>query len=183
MSYEDTVLHLNSAYFKGYKFYLTTEIDSLIKQIPDDSYRCGQSQPEEPPENGEKLSPQQKGKLPKNCQILNIADKTKASNIERFISEHFCRNIVTTSTPDQSCVFESVRLQLGDSIVNEEGLTYTSTHLRYQMVAYVAMNYEAMYPSLKDHIAVSLKKWCYDMLGPDTDGDFSSFDVLRELGK
>ena len=53
---------------------------------------------------------------------------------------------MTTTTPDQSCVFESVRLQLGnrDSMVNEEGLTYTSTHLRYQMVAYVAMNYEAM---------------------------------------
>ena len=170
MSYEDTVLHLNSAYFKGYKFYLTTDIDSLIKQIPDDPYECDQSQPEEPPEKSEKLSPQQKGKLPKNCQILNIADKTKASNIERFISKHFSRNIVSTSTTDQSCVFESVRFQLGntDSMVNDEGLTYTCNHLRYQMVAYVALNYETMYPLLKDHITVSLKKWCYDMLDPNT---------------
>ena len=46
---------------QGYKFYLTTEIDSLIKQIPDDPYGCDQSQPEEPTEKGEKLSPQQKG--------------------------------------------------------------------------------------------------------------------------
>ena len=115
-------------------------------------------------------------KITKNCQILNITDKTKASNIERFISEHFSRNIVTTSIPDQSCLFESVRLQLGnrDSMVNEEGFTYTSTHLRYQMVAYVAMNYEAISPLLKDHITVSLKKWCYDMLDSNTEGDFSS---------
>ena len=127
--------------------------------------------------------PNRKESYQKNCQILNIADKTKASNIERFISEHFSRNIVTTSTTDQSCVFESLRLQLGnrDSMMNEEGLTYTCTHLRYQMVAYVAMNYEAMYPLLKDHITVSLKKWCYDMLDPNTEGDFSSFVVLREL--
>ena len=114
-------MHLNSAYFKGYKFYLTTEIDSLIKQIPHDPYGCDQSQPEEPREKGEKLSPQQKGNLTKNCQILNLADMTKASNIKKFISEQFSRNIVTTTTPDQSCVFELLRLQLRnrDSMVNE----------------------------------------------------------------
>ena len=105
MSYEDTVLHLNSGYFKGYKFYSTTDIDSLIKQIPDDPYGGDQIQPEQPPERGEKLSPQQKGKLPKNCQIFYTADKSKASNIEKIISEHFCRDIVTTSTPDQVHVY------------------------------------------------------------------------------
>ena len=60
MSYEDTVLHLNSAYFKGYKFYLTTEIDSLIKQIPDNPYGFNQSQPEELPEKDENYHPNRK---------------------------------------------------------------------------------------------------------------------------
>ena len=64
---------------------------------------------------------------------------------------------------------------------DENGQKYTATHLRNQMVAHVAINYEAMYPLLKDHITVPLKTWCYDMLDPNTEGEFSCLVVLREL--
>ena len=79
--------------------------------------------------------------------------------------------------------FESIRLQLGnkDSMVHEDGTLYTANHLRNQMVAHVAINYESMYPLLQDHITVHLKRWCYDMLDPNTEGEFSCLVVLREL--
>ena len=94
-------MHLNAAYFKGFKFYSVTDVDSMIKNIPDEIYG-GESLPEPPVQRDEKISPQQKGKLPKNCQILNTSDKSKAANIERFISEHFNRNLIQTETIDQS---------------------------------------------------------------------------------
>ena len=180
MSYEDTVLHLNAAYFKGYKFYAVTDVDSLIKNIPEETYG-GECLPDPPLAKGEKISPQQRGKLPRNCQILNTLDKSKASNIEKFISEHFNRNLVLTNTESQSCLFESILMQLGnlDSMQDENGQQYSAIHLRNQMVAHVAINYDVMYPLLKDHITVPLKSWCYDMLDPNTEGEFACL-VLRE---
>ena len=58
---------------------------------------------------------------------------------------------------------------------------YTSTHFRLQVVHFMALNYEYMYPKLKHHISGNYKQWLMNMMDPQTDGDTGALIGCRHL--
>ena len=149
MSYDNSVTYLEATRFKEYKFLQITDVESVIRQIPEESpYIDIVACDEEPLPKGRPLTKKELSKLNKEAKLLNITNNRKAKNIAKYILDNFDRTLVDTLDPDTTnCLFKSVPVQLSNvRFMFNETQQYTAQNLRLQVVYFMAINYEFMYP-------------------------------------
>ena len=172
MSYDNSVTYLEATRFKEYKFLQITDVESVIRQIPEESpYIDIVAFDEEPLPKGRPLTKKELSKLNKEAKLLNITNNRKAKNIVKYILDNFDRTLVDTLDPDTAnCLFKSVLVQLSNvRFMFNETQQYTAQNLRLQVVYFMAINYEFMYPKVKYQITGSYKQWLMNMLDPQTE--------------
>ena len=116
-SYEDTVNLIHNTTFNGYEFLEITQVESLIKQIPNESPYTDilHHEDEEAHVRGKALTKNELAKMSKEAKILNIANNKKASEIKNYILDKFDRVLVDTMNEhDNNCLFESILCQLAN---------------------------------------------------------------------
>ena len=186
MSYDNSVTYLEATRFKEYKFLQITDVESVIRQIPEESpYIDIVAFDEEPLPKGRPLTKKELSKLNKEAKLLNITNNRKAKNIAKYIMDNFDRTLVDTLDPDTAnCLFKAVLVQLSNvRFMFNETQQYTAQNLRLQVVYFMAINYEFMYPKVKYQITGSYKQWLMNMLDPQTEGDTAALLGCRHLLK
>ena len=186
MSYDNSVTYLEATRFKEYKFLQITDVESVIRQIPEESpYIDIVAFDEEPLPKGRPLTKKELSKLNKEAKLLNITNNRKAKNIAKYILDNFDRTLVDTLDPDTAnCLFKAVLVQLSNvRFMFNETQQYTAQNLRLQVVYFMAINYEFMYPKVKYQITGSYKQWLMNMLDPQTEGDTAALLGCRHLLK
>ena len=96
MSYDNSVTYLEATRFKEYKFLQITYVESVIRQIPEESpYIDIVAFDEEPLPKGRPLTKKELSKLNKEAKLLNITNNRKAKNIAKYIIDNFDRTLWT----------------------------------------------------------------------------------------
>ena len=95
-SYEDTVNLIHNTTFHGYEFLEITQVEPLIKQIPNESPYTDilHHEDEKAHVRGKALTKNELAKMSKEAKILNIANNKKASEIKNYILDKFDRVLV-----------------------------------------------------------------------------------------
>ena len=186
MTYDNTVHQLEATTFKDYQFFQNTDVETVIRQIPDESpYIDVIVFHEEPLPKGRSLTKKELSKLNKEAKLLNITNNKKAKNVTKYILDTFDRTLVDTIDPDNAnCLFKSVLVQLSNlRYMFKDTTHYSPQNLRLQVVHFMAVNYEFMYPKVKHHISGNYKQWLLNMMDPQTDGDTAALIGCRHLLK
>ena len=88
MTYDNTVYQLEATTFKDHQFFQNTDVETVIRQIPDESpYIDVLVFDEEPLPKGKPLTKKELSRLNKEAKLLNITNNKKTKNVTKFILE------------------------------------------------------------------------------------------------
>ena len=98
------------------------------------------------------------------------------------------RELVNTlDDSSNNCLFESVLCQISYRSYmfhpDDNSRLYSAYDLRLQAISYIAINYEEVFPAIKDYLNATLKKYLLNMIDCKTEGDSAMFLAVRRVTK
>ena len=193
LSYEETVPGLRATYFPDFYIHTRENVSGLIAILPDDPYsempETYDPKPTANKKGGRPMTPKEMQKLNKHAQILIMSDERKASGIANYVKTELKMDLQEVpNTGPKSCGYSAVLQQISNTEYTydqETGEEYGPDHLRVQLIHFMAVNCDTVYPELLrlNLLPTSYKDWLYQQLDPETQIDESALLGLRLMLK